>query len=484
MNSPKEAHELKTMMIFSRQLMPLISLLYFLMLPQLVVAEKSQVLTVKNIAELELAVSRARPGRVIQLANGMYNQVCHLQAQGTGKDSIIVRAQRKGGVQLSNLVNISGRGLTLSGFHFTGKGAVYMSGQAFRLTACRMVDVQQGKWVRVAPGSREVEIDHCVFEKKTINRVLDRDCQLIQIIVRNQRENHHIHHNQFRNVLRGKKRNGYETVQVITEKNPFDPPPGHAQTIIEDNFFEACNGESEIISIKSNGNLIRRNTFKACRGYVVLRHGDENTVVGNIFMGEIQKNTGGVRLQGADHMVANNYFYELTRSAVVVMDGTPDKLYVQVERARILHNSFINCKTGLEIGKSHSKGHDDATPRNCVVGNNLFFVDKSAKKSRILHLINNDQPDQWTWFGNIADGNLFVPQIDGFSRQNTHLTLIKNGLSMPTAQTPLVQKRPNMAMELDSDLLGQARAGARTVGAVEFTGSPLQYSPITSREKE
>ena len=99
-----------------------------------------------------------------------------------------------------------------------------------------------GKWIRVRAESREVEIDRCRFENKTNNLEEVRGCQLMQIYVRNQGERHHVHHNYFVDVPDGKESNGYETLQLITEGNPYDPEPGDCETVIEYNLFERCNG--------------------------------------------------------------------------------------------------------------------------------------------------------------------------------------------------------------------------------------------------
>ncbi len=56
-------------------------------------------------------------------------------------------------------------------------------------------------------------------------------------------------------------------------------------TIVEGNYFEYCNGEVELISIKSCENRILNNTFFESEGGVCLRHGNRNEVAGNYFIG-------------------------------------------------------------------------------------------------------------------------------------------------------------------------------------------------------
>ena len=67
-----------------------------------------------------------------------------------------------------------------------------------------------------------------------------------------------------------------------------------SNTIIENNLFERCSGEVEVISIKSSDNIIRNNTLLECEGVVALRHGDRNTVNNNLFIGNGRRNTGGM----------------------------------------------------------------------------------------------------------------------------------------------------------------------------------------------
>ena len=169
---------------------------------------------------------------------------------------------------------------------FEDGGNLEVDGAYCRISRCVWSDAQPGKWIRVRPGSRRIEIDHCRFENKTNNRELPRGCQLMQIVVRNEGEAHHVHHNHFVDVPQGKTNNGYETLQLITEGNPFDPEPGDCGTVIEHNLFERYSGEAEIISVKSNGNTVRANTFRKSRGSLVLRTGDGNVVSRNVFLGD------------------------------------------------------------------------------------------------------------------------------------------------------------------------------------------------------
>ena len=56
-------------------------------------------------------------------------------------------------------------------------------------------------------------------------------------------------------------------------------------TIVEHNLFEDCDGDPEIVSIKSSDNIIRHNTFRGSYGTLSLRHGNRNKLESNYFFG-------------------------------------------------------------------------------------------------------------------------------------------------------------------------------------------------------
>ena len=74
-----------------------------------------------------------------------------------------------------------------------------------------------------------------------------------------------------------------------------------SRTVVENNLFEQCNGDVEIVSNKSGENVYRHNTFVECVGALTLRHGKGCVVEGNYFLGHLAPQTGGVRIIGEDH---------------------------------------------------------------------------------------------------------------------------------------------------------------------------------------
>lgn len=164
----------------------------------------------------------------------------------------------------------------------------------------------------------------------------------------------------------------------VSEHSQFN-----SNTQIVDNFFEYCDGETEIISVKSCGNVVRNNLFKECQGGVVLRHGNYNTVENNIFLGNDKEGTGGVRVINKGQWVINNLFYKCRgidfRSPLSIMNGIPNSpayRYVQVTDAVIANNTFYNCSS-----ISFCEGSDTERtlpPQNVWLLNNSFYNNRDS----------------------------------------------------------------------------------------------------------
>jgi len=85
----------------------------------------------------------------------------------------------------------------------------------------------------------------------------------------------------------------------------------NSNVTVFNNYFVQSDGENEIITNKSAGNIFANNTFRRCRGSLVLRHGADATVDGNYFLGESVEGTGGIRI--SDEMEQWNYIYRWFR---------------------------------------------------------------------------------------------------------------------------------------------------------------------------
>ena len=146
--------------------------------------------------------------------------------------------------------------------------------------------------------------------------------------------------------------NGGETLRVGTSTYSLQS----SSSTIEENYFEHCNGETEILSIKSCDNKIINNTFLECEGSIVLRHGNRNEVSGNIMFGNNKPYTGGIRVINAGHKIYNNYLSGLRgdefRLPLVVMNAVPNSpinRYHKVKDVEIAYNTFMNCNAAWHL---------------------------------------------------------------------------------------------------------------------------------------
>lgn len=318
-----------------------------------------------TLPEVASCLKTAQPGDQIYIKDGQYKDMqLKWIGKGTEKSPITIEALNPGKVKVEggSTLRIAGEWLSVSGLHFTDgyapKGSVieFRNGQELanhcRLTNCVIDKFNPSRrdqaYSYILLYGRHNRVDHCSLTGK-----LNLGVTLI-VILNDERclENHHrIDHNYFgERPVYGS--NGAETMRVGTSQQAYSS----SNTVIENNLFERCSGEVEVISIKSSDNIIRNNTLLECEGVVALRHGDRNTVNDNLFIGNGRRNTGGIRVVNAGHQIYDNVLVGLagTRffSALGVMDAVPNSLpnrYCQVVDVKMYRNTFVDC-TNIEFG--------------------------------------------------------------------------------------------------------------------------------------
>jgi poly(beta-D-mannuronate) lyase len=244
--------------------------------------------------------------------------------------------------------------------------------------------------------------------------------------VKNQDNHNRVDHNYF-----GERKrlgsNGGETLRVGTSTYSLVP----ANVTIEDNFFEKCNGEVEALSIKATGCTIRGNVFFETEGCLALRHGNNNEVYENLFIGNGKPSTSGLRVINAGHNVHDNYFFKLTgerfRSALGVMNGVPNSAinrYHQVKDVNIHNNTFIDCNW-VEFGVG-SDNERTATPINSSFKNNTIYQTGNFPPVSFI-----DDVSGVTF----AENHFYAANSDfkheGFVSEEMQLKMEKSGLYLP-----------------------------------------------------
>jgi poly(beta-D-mannuronate) lyase len=411
-----------------------------------VLSGSAKTIIVRNGEELKKANASARPGDTILLQNGEWKDLLiRLDGKGRADANIVYRAQTPGKVLITGKSNlrIGGSYITVDGLNFTKgyspSGAVieYKISDTKLADNCRVTNtvindfnkplrLSEDYWI--AFSGKNNRLDHCSFiNKKNLGVLL-----AVLLDDDRSRENFHsIDHNYF-GLRPALGSNGGEIIRIgVSQHCQFN-----SNTLITDNFFEHCNGETEIVSIKSGANVVSNNVFKECQGSVVLRHGDNNTVSNNLFLGNGQTATGGVRVLNKGQWVINNFFYkcrgESFRSPLAIMNGIPNSpanRYVQVTDAVIMNNTFVDCAP-----LSFCEGSDQERtlpPANVLFADNIFY-----NKTDSVLFRSWDDISGFRFRNNKVTATLTKGLHAGFEKLNFNFIKI-SGISVPYLQNPL-----------------------------------------------
>lgn len=442
--------------------------------------------------ELASAIAASVPGDTVVMANGTWTDLnLRFYADGVEGDTITLKAETSGRVILDgqSRLRIGGDYLKVEGLRFSGGGLTGGHVVEFRrsssnlanhsrLTDCAITDYNppnvstEYKWVSVYGTHNRV--DHCYFAGKT------HDGATLVVWLRdppNDTPSHHrIDHNYFgpRPEL-GK--NGGETIRVGTSSRSMQD----SYVTVENNLFEECDGEIEIISNKSGQNTYRYNTFRRSAGTLTLRHGNNAHVYGNFFLGESKSGTGGVRIIGERHRVYNNYFQDLAgtgyRSALAVVNGIPNSplnRYFQVKEAVIAFNTFVNVEETFVIGAGMSS-EQSLAPDSITIAGNVVWTGEGP----IVEY--EDTPTRITYLENIFYGaDPGIPQTDGVTVTDPEFERDAS-LWRPSATSPV--RNAGTAMDFVSeDMDGQPRDATPDSGADERSNAPILRGPLTARD--
>ena len=396
---------------------------------------------VKDYKALQQAISEASPGDKITMANGVWQDVeIVFEATGTQQDSIVLQAETPGKVFIegNSSLKLAGEYLKVSGLVFKngytpGREAISFRiskdkvANHCRLTSCVIDDFTNPErfeadlWLAVY--GKNNRIDHNTLARKGNQGVT----MAVRLDTETSRDNHHrIDHNYFGH-RENLGSNGGETLRIGTSHYSMS----YSNTLVEFNYFDQCDGEHEIISNKSCGNVYRNNVFEACRGTLTMRHGNETTVDGNYFLGNFKENTGGIRVINEKQTVINNYCYGLTgyrfRGALVVMNGVPNSplnRYFQVKDSRIEGNIFMDCDH-IQLCAG-SDAERSAVPLSTTIERNIFLSQTNLHPFTIY-----DDISGISFRDNIINEDAILPISHGFEKVKFAETKNEQGLWVP-----------------------------------------------------
>jgi poly(beta-D-mannuronate) lyase len=398
---------------------------------------------VTSPAAFDAAVRVSVAGDSVVLANGVWRDFeIVFTGEGTAAKPITLRAQTAGKVVISGKSNlrIGGRHLVVSGLTFKDGHSPSPEVIAFRRDSktlaydSRVTETvidgfnkpdrtADDYWIGLY--GKNNRVDHSHLQGKLNSGVT---LAVVLNSAESQQNNHRIDHNYFgpRPPLGS---NGGETIRVGTSEYSLT----NSLTVVEDNYFEGCSGEVEIISNKSGGNIYRRNVFVRSQGALVLRHGVGNLVEDNVFLGGGVAHTGGVRVINADQTVRNNYFQDLGgdgfTSALVMMNGVPNSplnRYNQVLNARIEKNVFVNVKEVL-----FGAGADQERtlpPAQSMLAGNVFLGSGGQAVFKAMSPI-----DGLTFTANVVDGVAPLEGVAGFETRPIGRQTLPDGRVYPDA---------------------------------------------------
>lgn len=344
---------------------------------------------VANSGELAVALQKAEPGSVILLKDGVYHRDEDYLIEGkagTDKAVLSIEAVNKGKAVLtgeSSIRIVRSSHVQLWGLRFQTERttAVILDGSKHVRIARNMFNLkpcgEPHSWLAVqGTGSGWNRIEHNDFGPKCDPGplvIFDGDGRTIS-------QHDVIEYNHFHDV--GPRiDNGLEVIRLGLSGISLS----HGHITIQHNLFENCDGEPEIVSVKSGRNTIRYNTFLHSAGQVTARHGHGNQFYGNVFIGDgVKEEMGGFRIYGNDHHIFDNYMENLTLDPLLIDGGNYDggtdgfpanptveelRKHWRVYRATIVNNTIVNCKQGITVGK-----RVPLAPEQCVVAYNRICL--------------------------------------------------------------------------------------------------------------
>lgn len=356
--------------------------------------------TVASPAEFAAAIAAAGPGDVIVVAPGTHRDwelVIPTAAAGAPGRPIRIAPAEPGTVTFAgkSRFEIDGSHIEIAGFAFdrTGAPSVVIRGSHNRATGLEFRAAGNRRKPHapilvIGTHGSDNEIDRCLFvgSESTSIQISMRKFDPQALPLRNW-----IHHNEFRDIPRY-SRNGQEPIQI------GQGPGGTSRlmTRVEDNRFVRADGDDELISVKTSGNVIRGNFASDSAGGISLRGGNGNLVEGNVLL----RTKRGIVVTGDAQVVINNFVDAPRKEGILLAVGS--KRYRAATNAVIAHNTVI--RADMALGFVLRDPAVVARPTGNRIVNNIFVARRS---DQAIVAANRGLPLDEHLAANTVEGNLF-----------------------------------------------------------------------------
>ena len=439
------------------------------------------------------------PGDVVTWTDGTYSndQRINFTANGTAGNPILLRAQTPGGVIFTGetTMDISGDYVIIEGFYWKEgaaannhvqfrKNSVYANHSTIRNCAFNNLTpsgTDKHRWI-VLYGTNNV-VENCSFLNKNSPGAL----VLVELEYNDFNPvGHQIRNNYFYNFIKrvsGTTNAGdSETIRVGTSE--FQDKS--ASVTVEGNYFFKADGENEIITNKSANNIYRNNTFRRCRGSLVLRHGAGATIDGNFFLGENVEGTGGIRISDSFHVITNNYIQDvistgdkwnnpITLVGGSAASGGTSNGYQRVDDIVVAFNTIYNSESPIYYNDRSS--YD---PRGVLAYNAIYTT-----RSDIVTGDISGTGQGMQYVGNIAGGSVIGIPSSGITNANAEFSA-SGEIFKPSSSGPAANAAgSDYSTTVNFDIEGRSRPNSdMDVGAHEVSGGSgsVVFSPFTNSQ--
>jgi poly(beta-D-mannuronate) lyase len=416
--------------------------------------------TINNPEALSALSTSLGAGDTVILADGTYTSEARIKfspTTGTAALPITFRAQTPGGVKFTGglQMDIGGDHVVIDGFHWQGgygasnfiqfrEGSNYANHSTIQNCAIDGLtvspdDLEAGtsvkhRWI-VLYGTYNTVIN-CSFMNKSNAGVIvlvelqynaeDNPCAIV---------GHTISNNYFYKYAKTDtsltNAGDSETIRIGSSGDQNV----NSSITVRNNYFVEADGENEIITNKSKNNTYTNNTFRRCRGSLVLRHGSDAIVDGNYFLGENVEGTGGIRITDSNHTITNNYIQDCITIAsqaqwnngITFLGGGSNNAiacsttsgisngYQKVENINLSNNTIIN--TNAPLYYNTSKGSND--PTGIVENNLIYFTDDNTNVTNVISGDYASLGSALTYTNNVYNGTALGATNAGFSEETT-----------------------------------------------------------------